>query len=284
MSQARSTRVAALWLGAKAVSFVEKLRYGSDCIRVLAYHGTGEASRDSFERQLVYLRERYEPAGLCDIASLLAGEKRKRPGIALSFDDGLYSNYKIAAPLLEKLGMRGLFFVPSTLPGLDRSAHAAFCDEHEISRPGEDPSCVGMSWDEASELVDRGHVIGCHTASHLRFRGAFESAVALHEIVGAKTEAESRLGAAVDVFAWVGGENDTYSAEAAQAIRAAGFRFAFTTKSYPVTPRSDPFALHRTMIDADMDFDLFRAKVAGIVDIAKARDRRSINRLIGGIR
>jgi len=36
------------------------------------------------------------------------------------------------------------------------------------------------------------------------------------------------------------------------------------------------------MIDADMEFDLFQAKVAGLVDIAKACDRARIEHIIGG--
>jgi peptidoglycan/xylan/chitin deacetylase (PgdA/CDA1 family) len=253
-------------------------------IRVLAYHGTVAAESASFERQLEYLCERFKPASLDDIASLIAGERRKVPGILLSFDDGLYSNYQIAAPLLEKHGMRGLFFITSALPALERSEQAAFCDAHDILRRGEDESCVAMSWDDARDLLRREHAIGCHTASHLRFRGGLGSEALANEVGGAKAKMEAELKNPVESFAWVGGETDTYSAEGAAAIREAGFRFAFTTKSRAITSDQDPLVLHRTVIDAGMDFRLFRVKIAGAVDIAKARDRYAINKLIGGKR
>jgi peptidoglycan/xylan/chitin deacetylase (PgdA/CDA1 family) len=253
-------------------------------IRVLAYHGTSAAEAASFERQLEYLLKRFEPAALSDIADLLGGTRRSKPGIILSFDDGLYSNYESAAPLLEKHGMRGLFFITATLPGLDSGEQAAFCDEHDILRPRENDSRVGMNWAEARDLLARGHAIGCHTASHRRFRGEIDSETIAVEIHEAKRKIEAELRRPVESFAWVGGETDTYSAEGSAAIRDAGFRFAFTTKSRAVTCRSDPFALHRTMIDAGMDFYLFRAKIAGLVDVAKVFDRRRVERLIGGKR
>jgi peptidoglycan/xylan/chitin deacetylase (PgdA/CDA1 family) len=125
-----------------------------------------------------------------------------------------------------------------------------------------------MNWDELRDLRDRGHLIGCHTASHRRFRGAVDAELANREIRDAKLRMERELGQAVDGFAWVGGELDTYSAVAEAAIRAAGFSYAFTTQSLPFRPGNDPLRMHRTIVDADMDFGLFRMKLAGLSDLA----------------
>lgn len=260
-------------LGAAAVlERIGKLRYGNGYTRVLGYHATPEAARASFRRQLAFLGGRYRCFACGDIGAFLNGARDgTAPGLIISFDDGLLDNYLVAAPLLEEAGMRGWFFVPSTLPALGDTEQAGYCADNALNVPAVPAvPCVriAMNWDELRDLRDRGHLIGCHTASHYRFRGTVDTELANREIRDAKMQMERELRVAVDGFAWVGGEPDTYSSAAEAAILAAGFRYAFTTQSLPFRPGDDPLRVHRTVVDADMDFGLFRLKLAGLSDFA----------------
>jgi peptidoglycan/xylan/chitin deacetylase (PgdA/CDA1 family) len=64
-----------------------------------------------FERDLDFMLRFYEPLGLADIdAYLRNGKKRDKPGIYLSFDDGLSEMYDIVRPILLYKGIPAAFF------------------------------------------------------------------------------------------------------------------------------------------------------------------------------
>lgn len=64
--------------------------------------------------------------------------------ITLTFDDGGVSFYTIIAPILEKYGLRGRFYIATDMIGCE-----GFLTEIQIR-----------------ELYQRGHVIGSHSSSH----------------------------------------------------------------------------------------------------------------------
>lgn len=66
--------------------------------------------------------------------------------VAFTFDDGGESFYTEAAPILEKYGFKGIFFVSTAYIGTP-----GFLTEEQIK-----------------ELDARGHIIGSHTHNHLR--------------------------------------------------------------------------------------------------------------------
>jgi peptidoglycan/xylan/chitin deacetylase (PgdA/CDA1 family) len=258
---------------------LRRARLGSSWIRVLAYHGTPDASIESLEEQLRYLAERFQCVDQDALSMFLNGSLRlERPGLVISFDDGLRDNYTNAAPMLERHGLSGWFFATSTLPSLPESEQLAFCGSHELIVPPGTEGRIAMNWAELRDLAGRGHTIGCHTANHRRFRSEIPAELVESEISTSSAVFLERLGRVPSSFAWVGGEPDTYSVTGLAAIRKAGYRFAFTTRSAPVTHTSNPFLLHRTVLDASMPFGAFRMKVAGASDLAHAASRSALER------
>ena len=65
-----------------------------------------------FSQQMELLVRRYNPVPLDDVLLFLRGEKRlpRRP-VAVTFDDGFLDNFEIAAPILDRLGIPGTFYV-----------------------------------------------------------------------------------------------------------------------------------------------------------------------------
>lgn len=257
-------------------------------VRTVGYHSVPETDRASFRRQLEHFARRYEcldEEGLATFAARPAGGRRgevgARPGLVISFDDGLLDNYLVAAPLLEAAGLRGWFFVPTGLPGLPAAEQEAYCARGALRLPAERGARIAMSWDELRDLTRRGHVVGCHTESHRRMRGPLDEGLLERELVASKRAAEAALGSPVASFAWVGGETDTYDAEAEAAIARAGFRFAFTTKSSPFRPGDDPLRIHRTILEPGMPYGLFRLKLAGLSDLRHARGRAAAMARLG---
>jgi len=79
--------------------------------------GTHPCSVKEFEKHIVFLSENYKPASISDVFSA-AQKNSSEKYYSITFDDGLKSQYKNAAPILEKHGARGTFFpIMQTLDG-----------------------------------------------------------------------------------------------------------------------------------------------------------------------
>ena len=204
-----------------------------------------------------------------DLLALLEGRwPHERPGLLLTFDDGLRSHAEIVAPLLERNGMTGWFMVPTAV----------------LDDDGERPSTlhtVGpatMTWDALRRLDER-HVVCCHTTTHRRLEASLSAEAIRREIPDAKRALEEGLAHSVPAFAWVGGEEWSYSAAAARAIAEAGFRLSFMTNNDIVRPGADRLQLQRTNIEADFSPALVKLSLSGFFDVLYTAKRRRVNRL-----
>ena len=283
-------------------SRIQRACFGPGHIRAINYHGTPEDRADGFERQLRFYSRHFEPVDKSRLGDLLVCGKAvshprqrapssRKPGLLISFDDGLLSNYEVAAPLLEKYGFTGWFFVPVALIGDRRLAgdpehRERIRSRHGIGISGEaDGSPAFMSWEQVRDLDRRRHVIGCHTMNHCRLherereRDVRTEEKLRLEIVDSKAELERRLGHEVDIFCWVGGEEESYSRRAAEWIAKAGYRFSFMTNLCPITAGTSPLQLQRTNIEASWPMPQVRFYMSGVMDVAYAPKRRRVNRL-----
>lgn len=70
-----------------------------------------------FKEQLKEIAKQYKPINICNLHDLLDGKKTNIPEkcIILTFDDGLKEHSQTIGPYLEKIGIRGIFFVPSCI-------------------------------------------------------------------------------------------------------------------------------------------------------------------------
>ena len=118
-----------------------------------------------------------------------------------------------------------------------------------------------MDWCEAREMMGNGLIdIGAHTLSHRRLSG-LSSAEAEHEISGSKRVLEQHLGP-VHYFAYPYGESHYTDEHRAMAIRA-GYRAILTTDRQTVRPTTDPYAVPRIGIGADVSLDQFAYMLHG---------------------
>jgi peptidoglycan/xylan/chitin deacetylase (PgdA/CDA1 family) len=253
-------------------------------IRAINYHGVSEDTAENFERQLEYYAKHYTPVSLTDLDRFFQVKHwhKGRPGLIISFDDGLFSNYSVAAPLLERYGFCGWFFVPVDLVSAPPSEQMRFARKHLIMPDSTSSKAerVAMSWDELRDLDQRQHVIGCHTRSHLRISPELPESVLEYEISTGKAVLEESLGHACACYAWVGGEEETYTSGAARMIRKAGYKYSFTTNSYPITSETDPYQLGRNNVESDWPLSLASFELCGFQDMRYTPKRRRVAKVI----
>lgn len=241
-----------------------KALYKGRFVRVVNYHATPLANASGLEEQLRYFREHYQPMCPEDLPAFLDGQWRgDMPGIILTFDDGLRSNFDIAKPLLERHGFRGVFFVCPGLVGQRDSKRGEFY----------------MDRDAVVALRER-HFVGCHTLSHRRLSEDLDATEVQREVVESKARLEEILSAEVDSFCWVGGEEYAYSAAAADAIRRAGYRYAYMTNCLPLLSGADPLQIQRTNVESHWLLSEVRFYLSGLMDLYYFPKRRRVARKV----
>jgi peptidoglycan/xylan/chitin deacetylase (PgdA/CDA1 family) len=114
-----------------------------------------------------------------------------------------------------------------------------------------------MTRDEVRTLAADGLVtIGAHTVTHPQL-SALEKDSCQREISDSKSDCEALTGAAVTSFAYPYGDFDD---KAREAVLAAGFAFACSTRPAPATMASDLLALPRIQI-CNWDGDTFERAI-----------------------
>ncbi len=241
-------------------------------IRAVYCHEVLPALAAQFEEQVRHYRRHYAPVSYDDLLAFRSGSwPHDRPGLIIAFDDGWRCQAEVAAPILERHGFIGWFFLPV---GFLETPDADFVREHPRGA-----DLVPMSWDDARRL-DRRHVVGCHTYTHRTLPQITPGDVLEREIVFAKQRLEERLGHAVRTFCWVRGQAEShYGASSLRLMRQAGFEVSFTSVSGLIRPSGSLLQLPRTNIEPRFPMWLVRFQLAPWLDLAHARRRRRIQSL-----
>jgi peptidoglycan/xylan/chitin deacetylase (PgdA/CDA1 family) len=125
-----------------ALSLAQRLR-GKRAI-ILRYHSVQHRPDDyehiigkpithataAFQEQIDLVARHYEPVTLDDLAAFVRGERTMpRRCVAVTFDDGFADNFEIAAPILNRAGIKAAFYItvgciePERLPWFSRLRH-----------------------------------------------------------------------------------------------------------------------------------------------------------------
>ncbi len=236
-------------------------------IRVMVLHGTPARHARSLEAQLRWVRDHFVVLHPSELLEILDGraEPPARPAVALTFDDGLASNAEIAAPILESLGMRGLFFVCPRF--VETSGADALQFFTRRIRLYDDPATLApddylpMTRLMLRDLRRRGHTIGNHTYSHQDLRQASGSSLE-EEIVGARDVLGDWLGEAITTFAWTFAWN-AINRDAWALVRAS-HRYCFT--ACPGRNAIGPTCVWRTNVEAGLPAHVYRFFYSGLAD------------------
>ena len=253
--------------------------YYAPMVRAIHYHGISGAQVEIFEAHLRFYAQHYRSIDAQDFMNFQNGVwNNDRPGLILSFDDGLKSHAEIVAPLLEKYGFTGWFFLPVGFIDTPPAEQITFAKRHRIDYIYEvHEQQIAMSWDDIRRLAEH-HEIGCHTHTHYRFSESTPKDRLKQEIWEPKARLEEELERKVSAFCWVGGEEASYCEAAACEISKAGYSLGFMTNSAVIRPFTHPLQLQRTNVESDDSAWLMRFQLSGLMDLIYSGKRRRVNR------
>jgi peptidoglycan/xylan/chitin deacetylase (PgdA/CDA1 family) len=230
---------------------------------------------DLFRRQLEAV---LDVGDVVELEVLLSAPKRRRrPRLALTFDDDYLTHRDVALPILRDLRVPATFFLcgrslhglgPAWFDVLDRlvrrdglertrrsvgsdaetvEALALECERNEplrgavIERGGALASDGQLDSADIAALTDANMSIGFHTLGHVVLPTLDEASLR-REVVAGRDALEAAASQRISTFAYPHGKAN---AGAAAAVRDAGYRAAVTGHPHPITWRSDPLLLGR---------------------------------------
>ena len=261
-------------------------------LRVLAYHGIGDADR--FEQQLRHLVRHYTPVGSTQVLRWLHEHEALPPrAVWVTFDDGVEDVVRLGLPLLQRNGVPATLFV---CPGLidteglhwwqavERAARLGLLDapEAEVLRrmkaaTDEDrrvelaeielrlaATAAGVSGaqltsDDLRAWLAAGNDLGNHSFDHPRLDRCVP-ADQEQQVRRAHEWLEQFLDDPPRLFAWPDGD----PADAAlRTLRTLEYEAVLVCDHRLVSGDADAMALSRLRIDADASVDRFRSVVSG---------------------
>ncbi len=208
------------------------MRRGTSELLVLCYHAVSDdwpaslaISGAELERQL----QRFVGEGFRGTTFSRAIAEKGEPGrrLAVTFDDAYHSVIERAFPILERLGLPGTVFAPTTgdalrvWPGVDRW----------LGTPWE-AELAAASWDELRRLQAAGWEVGSHTRSHPHLT-QLDDASLFAELDGSRRDCERLLGVRCQAIAYPFGDAD---ARVAAAARRAGYAAGAALDEPPAIP------------------------------------------------
>ncbi len=191
---------------------------------VVAIHETPAVFEGQFRAQLEWASRHFAISSLNTFIQRLrapGGDPESKPPVLFTFDDGRESNCRVAAPLLESFGGRGVFFIVPAFAECSPSKAFDFyrmrIDPHAAPSDENGKDWKPMTSAQIAELAARGHAIGNHTLTHSRLAGLPPEELE-HEIADSARKLESWTNQPVESFAWTFGW-DSVDASALRVIQ-----------------------------------------------------------------
>ncbi len=253
---------------------------------VIAVHETPEALKEQFRNQLEWASRHFAVCSLEKFVDLCYGKSEDRvpskPPILFTFDDGRESNYAVAAPLLESIGARGVFFI---VPEFSECSPRQALDFYRSninpnSRPGDEAweDWKPMSPAQVADLAARGHAIGNHTLTHPRL-SRLDAQRLEHEIGDSARKLTAWTGKPVEAFAWTFGW-DAIDRDAWRVI-CRYHKFCFAPCPGAVEPQRDrPTLIWRREIEVKYSPAECRFLYSGLGDFWWSTRRNQLRKML----
>jgi peptidoglycan/xylan/chitin deacetylase (PgdA/CDA1 family) len=226
-------------------------------ISILLYHSIGlnnahyNVKPEQFEMQMEYLKKNCDVVSLDEILHCIKeGRDLPKKPVAITFDDGYYSVYQNAYPILKKRKFPATVFITT-----------GYVQKY---MPLNRIQLKMLGWNEIKEMSNNDVTIGAHTITHPDLEQV-DLETAKKEILGSREEIELNIGKDVRYFASpYGRENE----EIGNLVKSMDFDYAFGRLSSKmlIQKGSNYLILRRTEIDSSVAFWMFKVKLTKAVD------------------
>ncbi len=208
--------------------------------------------KDEFSNQIKWLYDNgYKTLSLKELYDCLVnGTKIPGKAVVLTFDDGYYSLYTYATPILQQYGFNAVLFLTTAAVGEATYASLPHCAAYP---PDDRP----LTWGELKEMEAKGWEIHAH--GHRHYNHTLHKGKALEEEISLSRQAIwDHLQFKTEFYCYPYGK---YNAETLAKISELGFKAAFGIEQGFANGKNDLGRVCRIGIFVFDDIEIFRQKV-----------------------
>ena len=218
-----------------------KMLASGPIIRAVNFHNTSRENAGHFERELANYSAHFSSVNEQELDDYLTTGRwhKSKPGLIVAVYEGYRNGHDVMAPLLERYGLIGWFFLITGFLNAPISEQLSFARSHRIGMQTRDyaDGRYALTWDEVRHLAQK-HVIASHARSHTEL-SRLEPATAEREIVGSQEDFEQHLGRKVRTFVSLTGPGYGENPPTDRLIEAAGYDFVVSNfKIQRIRPRT----------------------------------------------
>ena len=220
---------------------------------VLLYHSVGDSPwavrTAQFGTQIEWLSE---VAQIVSLAELMTDAPDAPLRVAVTFDDGYASLYRVVRPIARAARLRPAVFLNTGFVGGSSRRKSE-------PRSGHYPQEEFLLWNEVEQLLADGWTIGSHGVTHLDFTRADDDVVRA-QLRQSKAVLERNVSVPCNYFAYTWGRNSRHLQE---LVTEAGYLYAFAGVHAAVGAHYNPMAVPRINVSQEYSFDDFKAIIRG---------------------
>ncbi len=204
---------------AEHVAELDKMYATRPLIRAVNFHSTPRSKADQYDRELANYAENFTSVNQDELDDYLVTGKwnKPKPGLIISL-----------LPIVEKHGFIAWFWVITgfiNAPVRDQVAFALSHDIQMLTREYPDAR-YAMTWDEL-KIIDKKHVINCHSRSHIEL-ATMPPVVRKEEIIGSQQQFKKHLGHPVRGFVSLLGPTYGHDPVTDKLIDEAGYDYVLS--------------------------------------------------------
>jgi peptidoglycan/xylan/chitin deacetylase (PgdA/CDA1 family) len=243
-------------------------------IRIPITHFVHQERVDDFERIIRYMMSRRR---FITPEQFFRHYRRNNPepisgkSLLMTYDDGLLSSYHATKRVLDPLGIRAVFFVPTMIFELKSDADMrqfAWDNLYHKRRPIESlrpEEYQVMTIEQARELQQTGHMILPHTYSHMNLSEITSQDAADRELRDPRRMLEDALQAEADAFAFPVGTERVVNSYAYGEVKK-NYTYCFPALPGFNTSQTDPYFFYRDCVHPHYPISHVRNVIDGVYD------------------
>jgi len=242
-------------------------------VRVLLFHDIPLEDKDSFKEKILFLTKRWKFISPQTFSKYLKGEiNLSGNNLVLSFDDGFSSNRIVAEEILNPLGIKAIFFVVTDfikLTSIEEQRNfikeRLYPEWRNHPLPENFHEMGSLSYSDLRYLLQSGHTIGSHTATHPDLSQIDSEEELLKEVVESARELEKELNIKVDHFSYSFG-NISFFSKKALKIAKSHFSYVHTGMRGNNSKSKKSWAIRRDTIDMKDSLRVMASFLEGVAD------------------
>ncbi len=168
------------------------LKLPEKSFRILMFHDIVNFKK--FYHQLLALKKEWTFINPNDFYKITSGKKKiNKRYIMVTFDDGFKSNLIVAKKYLNKLKLKGIFFVPLKFILLKNKKDKKDFIQNNLKLGKMSSNMNNLNTDDIKKIMHLNNIIGAHTYSHVNLKKIKNKKKLYFEIIGSANKLEKIL-------------------------------------------------------------------------------------------